>query len=81
VDVSGQHCSSAALPLGSPTGEPGEDSLAETSWREKDSTVYRVPFLDPEDMKILCLGSFWIFVKGQGSPELVSVYGAQRVCL
>ena len=37
-----------------------------------------VPFLDPEDIKILNLGPSGTLVEGQGSPELVSDYEAQR---
>jgi len=40
-----------------------------------------VPFLDPEDIKILSLGAIWNLVKGQDSPELISDYGVQRACI
>jgi hypothetical protein len=36
-------------------------------------------FLDTEDIKSLSLGVICYFSKEQGSPELVSDYGAQRV--
>jgi len=38
-------------------------------------------FLDPEAIKILSLGAIWNLVKEQGSPELISDYGAQRARL
>jgi glutamine amidotransferase-like uncharacterized protein len=41
----------------------------------------RVPFLDPEDIKILSLEAIWNFSKEHSSPELISDYGAQRACL
>jgi len=34
--------------------------------------------LDPEDIKILNLGDIWNLVTGQGTPELISDYGAHR---
>jgi len=38
--------------------------------------------LDPEDIKILSLGGpSGTLVKGQGSPELISDYGAQSACM
>jgi len=40
-----------------------------------------VPFLDPEDIKILSKVASGTSVKGQGSPELISDYGAHRACL
>jgi hypothetical protein len=50
--------------------------------REKDSIPgIRVPFLDPEDIKILSLEAIKTLEKGQGSPELVLDYGAQRARL
>jgi hypothetical protein len=39
------------------------------------------PFLDPEDFNILSLGPSGTLVKGQGCPELMSDYGAQRARL
>ena len=37
-----------------------------------------VPFMDPEDIKILSLGAIWNLEKEYGSPELILDYGAQR---
>jgi hypothetical protein len=48
--------------------------------REKRKYIW-VPFLDPEDIKILSLGPTGTLVKVQGSPELISDYGAQRAHL
>jgi hypothetical protein len=47
-----------------PVGEPGGDSLVGTFAR-KGQHVW-VPFLDPEDIKILILGAIWNFGKGTG---------------
>jgi hypothetical protein len=38
--------------------------------------VYLGSFLDPEAIKILSLGAFGTLVEEQGSPELISDYGA-----
>jgi hypothetical protein len=48
---------------------------------ERKGKYIRMPFLDPEDIQILSLGAMWNLVKGQGCPELVSDYGAQKACL
>jgi hypothetical protein len=64
---------------GGPAGEPGGGSFAGTFERkEKD---IRVPFLDPEAIKILCLRAIWNLSKEQGCPELIADCGAQRACL
>jgi hypothetical protein len=42
--------------------------------REKKKCIW-IPFLEPEDIKILSLGDIW---NEQGSPELISDYGAKR---
>jgi len=47
-----------------PTGKPGGDSLAGTFGRK--GWYIWVPFLDPEDIKILSLGAIWNFGKGTG---------------
>jgi hypothetical protein len=62
-----------------PVGEPGGDSLPGL-FKRKGKYIW-VPFLDPEDIKILSLGPSGTFVKGQGCPELISDYGAQRAHL
>jgi len=38
-------------------------------------------FLEPRGHKKLSLGVIWNFSKEQGSPELISDYGAQRALL
>jgi len=48
---------------------------------ERKGYYILIPFLDPEDIKILNLGPSGISVKEQGCPELISDYGAQRVRL
>ena len=47
-----------------PVEEPAEDSLAGTF--ERKGKYIWVPFLDPEDIKILSLGAIWSFGKGTG---------------
>jgi hypothetical protein len=56
-------------------GEPGEDSLART-FRKKKGYYIWVSFLDPKDIKIYVWGPYGTLVKEQGSPELISDYGA-----
>ena len=66
--------SSISVPRG-PTGEPGGDSLAGTFWKK----IYLGSFLGPRgywDFK--SGGHLGTLVKGQGSPELILDYGAQR---
>ena len=55
-----------------PVGEPGWSSFAGTFERQE---VYLGSFLGPEGIKILSLGDIW---NEQGSPELISDYGAKR---
>ena len=45
-------------------GEPGGGSFVGLSERKKK--YIWVPFLDPEDVKILRLGAIWNFIKGTG---------------
>jgi len=47
-----------------PIGEPGGDLLARTF--ERKGCYIWVPFLDPEDFKVLSLGAIWNFGKGTG---------------
>jgi len=47
-----------------PIGKPGGDSLAGTF--ERKGQYIWVPFLDPEDIKILSLGVIWNFGNGTG---------------
>jgi hypothetical protein len=60
-----------------PVGEPGGGSFAGIFLSEKKKYNW-VPFMDPEDIKILSLGAIWNLEKEQGSPELILDYGAQR---
>jgi len=46
-----------------PVGEPGRVSFAEIFKRKKN--YIWVPFLGPENIKILCLGAIWNFSKGK----------------
>jgi hypothetical protein len=62
-----------------PVGEPEGGSFALIF--ERQEKYIWVPFLDPEAIKILNLGATWNLVKEQGSPEVISDYGAQRVRL
>jgi hypothetical protein len=48
---------------------------------ERKGKCICVPFLDPEDIKNLSLGTIGTVIKGQGSPELISDYGAKRASL
>jgi hypothetical protein len=45
--------------------------------RGKEKYIW-VPFMDPEDIKILSLGAIWNLVKEQGSPKLILDYGHKR---
>ena len=47
-----------------PVGEPGGGPSAGT-FERKEKFIW-VPFLDPEDIKILSLGAIWNFGKGTG---------------
>jgi len=40
-----------------------------------------VPFLGPRGHQKLSLGAIWNFSEEQGSPELITGYGAQRAHL
>ena len=62
-----------------PIGETGGDSLAGTF--ERKGQYIWVPFLDPDEIKILSLGPSGSLVQGHGSPEVISDYGEQRACL
>jgi len=48
--------------------------------REKENAYLGSFILDPEDINVK-FGAFWNFTKEQGSPELISDYGAQRASL
>jgi hypothetical protein len=48
---------------------------------ERKEEYIGVPFLETEDIKILSLEPSGTLVKGQGSPELILDYGAQRARL
>ena len=67
-----------SLSIGTPLGNLERIRLLGLS----DSRQYIwVPFLAPEDIKILSLGAIWNFGKGAGSAELISDYEAQRARL
>jgi len=57
-------CKRVFLSIGAPLGEPGGNSTAGTF--ERKGQYIWVPFLDPEDIKILNLGAIWNFGKGTG---------------
>jgi hypothetical protein len=62
-----------------PVGEPGGGSFAGT-FERKEKYIW-VPSLDPEAIRTLSPGPSGTVVKGQGSPELILDYGAQRARL
>jgi hypothetical protein len=47
-----------------PVGKPGGDLFARTF--ERQEKYIWVLFLDPEAIKILCMGAIWNFSKGTG---------------
>jgi hypothetical protein len=57
-------CKRASLSIGALVGEPGGGSFAGTF--ERKGKYIWVPFLDPEDIKILSLGTIWNFGKETG---------------
>ena len=71
-------CKRVSLSIGAPLGNLEWIRLMGL-FKRKGKYIW-VPFLDPEDIKILSLGAIWKFgkgtglswavVKGQGSPEL-----------
>jgi hypothetical protein len=63
-----------------PVGAPGGDSLAGTFWREKDSISGFFSWTR-RTLRFYVWGPSGTLLKGQGSPELRSAYGAQRGCL
>jgi hypothetical protein len=50
-------CKWVSVSIGAPLWSVRKDLLAGTFW---------VPFLDPEDIKMLSLGAIWNFGKGTG---------------
>jgi hypothetical protein len=74
-------CKLAALFIGASVGEPGGASFAGALKRRKKRSICGFLFLDPEDIESLSVRPIWNFSKEQGSPELISDYGAQRACL
>jgi hypothetical protein len=44
-------------------------------------TYIRVPFFDPEDIKIVSLVAIWNSGKLTGLSQLISDYGTQRACI
>jgi hypothetical protein len=69
-------CKRVSLSMGAPLWNL-EGILLPGLFERKGKYIW-VSFLDPEGIKILSLGPFGTLVKGQGSPELISDYGAQR---
>ena len=69
-------CKRPSLTTGASLGNPEVIHLPGRC--ERKGKYISVPFLDTEDTEILSLGAIWKFVKGQGSPEIISDYGARR---
>jgi hypothetical protein len=61
-----------------PLGNQEEIRLPGSFERKKYTWV---PFFHLEDIKVLRLGAIWNISKRQGSPELLSDYGAQAARL
>ena len=72
-------CKQVSLYKGAPLGNLEEIHLP--GLFERKGWYIWVPFLDPEDIKILNLGPSGTLVKGQGCPQLISDYGVKRACL
>jgi hypothetical protein len=72
-------CKWASLSIGALLGNLEGVHLPGT-FERKEKYIW-VPFLVPEAIKILSLEAIWNLIKGQGSPELILEYGAQRACL
>ena len=72
-------CKWVSLSIGAPLGNLEGDRLPRLF--ERKGNYIWVAFLDPENIKVLCLGTVRNLVKGQGSHELISDPGAQRACL
>jgi len=72
-------CKWVSLSIGSPLGNL--EGIRLPGLFERKRKCIWVPFLDPEDIKILSLGPPGTFVNGQGCPKLISDYGARRVHL
>jgi hypothetical protein len=71
-------CKRVSLSLGALLGK-----LEGIRWRgifERKEKYNWVPFLDPEDIKILSLGASGTLVKEEAFPWLILGYGAQRAC-
>jgi hypothetical protein len=61
-------------------GEPGGGSFSRTFERKKEC-VSALLFLGPRGYYNLSLAAIWKFNREQGSPKLISDYGAQRARL
>ena len=61
-------------------GELGEGSFTGTFERKREC-IFEFFFLGPRGHSELSPAAIWNFSKEQGSPELISHYGAQRACL
>jgi len=63
-----------------PVGELGGGSFTGPFERKREC-ISGFFFLGPRGHSGLSPGAIWNFSKEQGSPELISDYGAQRACL
>ena len=72
-------CKRVSLSIGAPLGNL--EGIRLPGLFERKGKHMWVPFSDPEDIKFLSLGPSGTLVNGQGSPELISDYGAQRAHL
>jgi hypothetical protein len=57
-------CKRVSLPIGAPFGSV--DGIRSPGRFERKGKYIWVPFLDPEDIQILCLGAIWNSGKGTG---------------
>jgi hypothetical protein len=57
-------CRQVSLSLGAPLGNL--EGIRLLGLFERKGLYIQVPFLDPEDIKILSLGAIWNFGKGTG---------------
>jgi len=57
-------CKRVSLPIGAPLGNL--EGICLPGLFERRGWYIWVPFLDPEDIKILSLGAIWNFSKGTG---------------
>jgi hypothetical protein len=73
-------CKRVCLSIGAPFGNL--EGICLPGLLDRNGQYIWAPFLDPEDINLLSLGGpSETSVKEQGSPELISDYGAQRAGL